>query len=171
MQLNNNNTGEVVIINNILENSIIVNHYENSYFANITREYKKNISIGQSFNKEVLFPIDILKSMAENELILAYNLLSVLPEFNGYVVSNDSQNWKSDMLDKPIRIIIPNSLVLDSLQLQNELGQLLLALLVQLKDRVVKTEHATSVYIISFDTPEQEALLRSYYEIIIENKL
>lgn len=135
MQLNNLNTGHFIVIDKIKieSNLVIYREFENSKFkeldfgANIEK-YKSKVHEFQSINL-----VDYLSEETNYYSVCYEYLKSEL--FSDYEISSDVSNW---LFNRPVRVTIINSLVLQNLKPINAGGDL--TDLGQLIERV-KVEH------------------------------
>lgn len=165
--LNNTQTGEVIKVTKTKDIGIYYEIYENTYcrdnslfpILKVTDKRDNTIIPNEPLN--------------ENDLIEYTSNLKVLEIETSFGLNNDIQNWcvqkGSTGLDTTLRVIIPNSLIIKSLNTGSPLD-LLLKGIEPLKDFLKKSNNFSVQYLEELYL-ESRAILEMYPEIIIENKI
>jgi len=122
-QLNNTNTGEVILIEKSKDNSLFYNIFENGYYA------KKNLFgvTKQTTKRDTNIVPDI--ALNEVDLIQYTSELRILETELGYVLSDDFQNWLRPL--RPLRLILTNDFLTSTLLLNNGLAKIILRKIVE----------------------------------------
>jgi len=171
MQLNNIKTGQVVKVT-IKPTTIVYDIYENGIVSKL--ELLGNRCVLNTSIDKTLSPPQPLLSLLENEVILGCNTLKATKEFESedWIVSNDVSNWKVDgeFYNRNTRILIPKSLIVEHIALNDELGQLILAVMSTVREGTITSDNFILVY-LQYLEPAHKAILDKYPTIIIENKL
>ena len=173
MQLNSKTSEKILSIQNIncfqhnLNSQIMVSYKLNECYKHKETEF--NTTSGSVFLKidvlQVL--VDTSISVEENLYKCIYNGLVKLPEFSDFEISLNSLNWKYQ--NRGIRLTIPNDLIVNSLAVGNQLGQIFNTVTTHLRPYIYKSENCTIVYLEEIYTGDL-AIIESYPEIYIEYK-
>ena len=175
-QLNSKTTTKVIRIRVITDVIIGYSIFENSYFAdnNINGE-NKNISL--QINKQLSIPL-INENFEENENYLALQSLLTLIEFSDYEISNDLKNWhiqtmqneQGQSLPCTLRIFIPNTLILESIQKTNAFTPLYNKMAALVANYSIISKQYTCVYYsgVKDMNVDDITIIQSYPEIIID---
>jgi len=148
MQLNNIKTGQVVKVT-IKPTTIVYDIYENGIVSKL--ELLGNRCVLNASIDKTLSPPQPLLSLLENEVILGCNTLKATKEFESedWIVSNDVSNWKvdGDFYNRNTRVLIPKSLIVEHIALNDELGQLILAVMSTVREGTITSDNFILVYL------------------------
>lgn len=113
------NTQEIIEIFKIKDGLISYIHYENTNF----RSKKRGLSYSVPWTFDENTVPNGINTVKEHKYKLAYQHLSTLPKFDGFVLIQDSKAWTLE--NKPIRLFIDNDQILKSIDSKDGLNTII----------------------------------------------
>jgi len=125
-QLNNEITGEIIIIGKATENNTYYKRFENKYFADNKLFGIDNANPCEPYDLDYEFegPLSVTKISDIKQLQIIASQPKVLEIEKDFVLSDDLKNWL--ILSRPIRLTMTNEFIMKELELFTPLAEIII---------------------------------------------